>query len=96
MDKFGGLRDAINEAKQLAKIKDAAVIQIPALHSGRESLVEKLLADDSNEMPVFARAQAKDPARLFLQTHAEILRSIQTLNDPRGVYLSCPTRLPRK
>lgn len=96
VDKFGGLRDAINEAKQLAKIKDAAVIQIPALHSGRESLVEKLLADDSNEMPVFARAQAKDPARLFLQSHAEILRSIQTLNDPRGVYLSCPTRLPRK
>ncbi len=96
VDKFGGLRDAINEAKKLAKIKDAALIQIPALYSGRENLVEKLLSADGNEIPVFARAQAKNPAQLFLQSNAEILRSIQSLNDPRGVYLSCPTRLPRK
>jgi protease-4 len=92
VDKFGGLRDAINEAKELAKIKDAELIQVPSLHSGRENLLQKLLSEDGNEMPLFARAQSKDPALLFLKSHAETLKAIRSLNDPRGVYLSCPFR----
>ena len=94
VDKFGGLRDAIQEAKQLAKIKDAELIQVPALHSGRVNVVEKLLSEDGNESPLFARMQAKDPALLFLKSHAEILKSVRALNDPRGIYLSCPVRAP--
>ena len=43
-------------------------------------------------MPLFARAQSKDPALLFLKSHAETLKAIRSLNDPRGVYLSCPFR----
>jgi protease-4 len=92
VDKFGGLRDAIREAKELAKIKDAELIQVPALHSGRENLLQKLLSEDGHEMPLFARAQSKDPALLFLKSHAETLKAIRSLNDPRGVYLSCPLR----
>jgi len=92
VDKFGGLRDAIREAQELAKIKDAELIQVPALHSGRENLVQKLLSEDGGEMPLFARAQAKDPALLFLKSHAETLKAIRSLNDPRGIYLSCPVR----
>jgi len=92
VDKFGGLRDAIREAKELAKIKDAEILQVPALHSGRENILQTLLSEDSHEMPLFARAQSKDPALLFLKSHAEVLKAIRSLNDPRGVYLSCPVR----
>jgi len=92
VDKFGGLRDAIREAKELAKIKDAEIVQVPALHSGRENILQKLLTDDGDESPLFTRAQSKDPALLFLKSHAETLKAIRSLNDPRGVYLSCPVR----
>jgi hypothetical protein len=33
---------------------------------------------------------------LFLRTHAETLRAIRTLNDPKGIYLTCPLRLERR
>jgi len=94
VDKFGGLRDAIKEAKQLAGLKEAELIQVPALNSGRENLLQKLLSEDEGGPPLFARAQAKDPALLFLKSHAEILKAVRSLNDPRGVYLSCPVRGP--
>jgi protease-4 len=92
VDKFGGLRDAIAEAQRLANLKDIELIQVPALHSGRENVLQKLLSEDGNESPLFARLQAKDPALLFLRSHAEVLKAVRSLNDPRGVYLSCPVR----
>ncbi len=92
VDKFGGLRDAIAEAQRLANLKDIELIQVPALHSGRENVLQKLLSEDGNEAPLFARLQAKDPALLFLRSHAEVLKAVRSLNDPRGVYLSCPVR----
>ena len=89
VDKLGGLRDAIKEAKLLIKTEDAELIQVPALDSGRENLLQKLLSDGDNDSPLFAKASA-DPARDFLKANAKWLRSIRALNDPRGVYLTCP------
>jgi len=96
VDKFGGLRDAIKEAQELAGLKEAEILQVPALHSGRANLLEKLLSEDGNDAPLFARMQANDPALLFLRSHAEVLKAVRSLNDPRGVYLSCPVRVPRR
>lgn len=89
VDKFGGLRDAIKEAKSLAKTEDAELIQVPALNAGRESLFQRLLADGDGDSPLFAKASA-DPAKDFLKANARWLRSLRALNDPRGVYLTCP------
>lgn len=89
VDKLGGLRDAIKEAKVLAKIDDAELVQIPALDSGRENLLQKLLSDDGGDSPLFSKASA-DPARDFLKANAKWLRSLRAFNDPRGVYLTCP------
>ena len=89
VDKLGGLRDAIKEAKLLAKTDEAELIQVPALNSGRENLLQKLLSDGDNDSPLFAKASA-DPAKDFLKANAKWLRSIRALNDPKGVYLTCP------
>jgi protease-4 len=89
VDKLGGLRDAIKEAKLLAKTDEAELIQVPALNSGRENLLQKLLSDGDNDSPLFAKASV-DPARDFLKANAKWLRSIRALNDPKGVYLTCP------
>jgi protease-4 len=96
VDKFGGLRDAIALAKSLAELKEAQLVQVPALHEGEESLLQQLLTDDREDNPLFTRAAPRDPALLFLRTHAETLRAIRTLNDPKGVYLTCPLRLERR
>ena len=89
VDKLGGLRDAIKEAKLLAKIDEASLIQIPALNSGRENLLQQLLSEGDNDSPLFSKASA-DPAKDFLKANAKWLRSIRALNDPKGVYLTCP------
>lgn len=89
VDKLGGLRDAIKEAKALAKLERVELVQVPALHSGRENLLQKMLSDDQDESPVFAKASV-DPAKQFLQANAKWLRAIRALNDPKGVYLTCP------
>ena len=89
VDKLGGLRDAIQEAKQLAKAEEIELIQVPALHSGRENFLQQLLSDGDNDSPVFAKASA-DPAKDFLKANARWLRAVRALNDPKGVYLTCP------
>jgi protease-4 len=96
VDKFGGLREAIALAKSLAELKDAQLVQVPALHEGEESLLQQLLSDGREDHPLFTRAAPSDPAVLFLRTHAETLRAIRTLNDPKGIYLTCPLRLERR
>jgi protease IV len=88
VDKLGGLRDAIKEAKALAKADEAELIQVPALHSGRENFLQQLLSED-DDAPLFAKASA-DPAKEFLKANAKWLRSVRALNDPKGVYLTCP------
>lgn len=88
VDKLGGLRDAIKEAKALAKADEAELIQVPALHSGRETFLQQLLSED-DDAPVFAKASV-DPAKEFLKANAKWLRAVRALNDPRGVYLTCP------
>ncbi|MFM7742723.1 MAG: signal peptide peptidase SppA [Verrucomicrobiota bacterium] len=95
VDKFGGLRDALREAKTLARLEEAAWVQVPALHAGRESFLQQLLADDEDETPLFAKATA-DPAVDFLRANARWLRSLRVLNDPQGVYLSCPLAPPAR
>ena len=89
VDKFGGLRDAIKEAMKLANLKHAEWLQVPALRSGRETFIQKLLSDGDDDSPLFAKASA-DPAKEFLKANAKWLRSVRALNDPRGVYLTCP------
>jgi protease-4 len=96
VDKFGGLREAIALAQSLAELKDAQLVQVPALHEGEESLLQQLLSDGREDHPLFTRAAPSDPAVLFLRTHAETLRAIRTLNDPKGIYLTCPLRLERR
>jgi protease-4 len=96
VDKFGGLREAIALAKTMANLKEAELLQVPALHEGEESLLQRLVAGEQEEHPLFTRAAATDPALLFLRSHAEVLRAVRALNDPKGVYLTCPLRLPRR
>ena len=94
VDQLGGLRDALKEAKRLAKLDDAAWVQVPALHSGRETFLQQLLSDEDDQAPLFAKVTA-DPAKDFLRANARWLRAIRALNDPRGVYLTCPFVAPR-
>jgi len=89
VDKLGGLRDAIKEAKALAKLDQIELIQVPALHSGRDNLLQKMLSDDQDDSPLFAKASV-DPAKEFLKANAKWLRAIRVLNDPKGIYLTCP------
>lgn len=96
VDKFGGLREAIALAKSLAELKDAELVQVPALHEGRESLLQQMLSEGHEEHPLFTKTAPNDPALQFLRIHAETLRAIRTLNDPKGVYLTCPVRLERR
>ena len=97
VDKFGGLRDAIKEAATLAKLTQAEWIQVPALHSGRETLLQKLLSDGQDESPLFAKTSGeRDLALQFLKAHAETLKSIRALNDPKGIYLTCPLILRKQ
>jgi len=94
VDQLGGLRDAIKEAKRLAKLDEAAWVQVPALHSGRENLLQQLLSDDDDQAPLFAKVTG-DPAKDFLRANARWLRAIRAFNDPKGVYLTCPIVSPR-
>jgi protease-4 len=94
VDQLGGLREAIKEAKRLAKLDDAAWIQVPALHSGRETFLQQLLSDDDDQAPLFAKVSG-DPAKDFLRANARWLRAIRALNDPKSVYLTCPFVAPR-
>jgi protease-4 len=97
VDKFGGLRDAIKEAATRATLTQAEWVQIPALNSGRESLLQKILSDAHDENPMFAKASAdRDPVLQFLKAHADTLKSIRALNDPKGVYLTCPLILRKQ
>jgi protease-4 len=94
VDQLGGLRDALKEAKRLAKLDQAAWVQVPALHSGRENFLQQLLSDDDDQAPLFAKVSG-DPAMDFLRANARWLRAIRSLNDPKGVYLTCPFVAPR-
>jgi protease-4 len=94
VDQLGGLRDALKEAKRLAKLDEAAWVQVPALHSGRENLLQQILSDDDDQEPLFARS-SRDPAKDFLRANARWLRAIRSFNDPKGVYLTCPFVVPR-
>ena len=95
VDKLGGLRDAIKEAKALAKLERIELIQVPALHSGRDNLLQKLLSDGEEDSPIFAKASV-DPAKEFLKANAKWLRAIRAFNDPKGVYLTCPVLPDRR
>jgi protease-4 len=93
VDKMGGLVDAINLARELAKKPDASIIQIPSLYSGRENILQKLLSDEENENPVFVKAKHQDPALQILKAHMNFLNRVGNLNDPKGVYLRCPVEI---
>jgi protease-4 len=94
LDQPGGLRDALKEAKRLAKLDEAAWVQVPALHSGRENFLQQILSDDDDQEPLFAKSSG-DPAKDFLRANARWLRAIRSFNDPKGVYLTCPFVAPR-
>ena len=47
------------------------------------------LTDSTCASPLFAKASA-DPAKAFLKANAKWLRQLRGLNDPKGVYLTCP------
>ena len=93
VDKMGGLLDAINLAKELAKRPDASIIQVPSLHSGRENILQKLLSEEENDNPVFVKSKLSDPALQILKSHMKFLNRVGSLNDPKGVYLRCPVEI---
>lgn len=93
VDKMGGLVDAINLAKDLAKKPYASIIQVPSLHSGRENILQKLLSEEENENPVFVKARTADPALQILKSHVSLMNRVRNLNDPKGVYLRCPIEI---
>ena len=93
VDKMGGLLDAIDLAKELAKKPYASIIQVPSLHSGRESILQKLLSEEDNENPVFVKSKFNDPALQILKSHMKILNRVKNLNDPKGVYLRSPVEI---
>ena len=65
------------------------MIKVRGGAAGRENLLQQLLSDDDSDSPLFSKASA-DPAKEFLKANAKWLRSIRALNDPKGVYLTCP------
>ena len=93
VDKMGGLVDAINLARELAKKPDASIVQVPSLYSGRENILQKLLSDEENENPVFVKTKQNDPALQILKAHMNFLNRVGSLNDPKGVYLRCPVEI---
>ena len=81
----------------MAKLTQAEWIQVPALHSGRETLLQKLLSDGQDESPLFAKSSGeRDIALQFLKSHVETLKTVRALNDPKGIYLTCPLILRKQ
>lgn len=93
VDRIGGLHDSIQIARETAKLEEIEIIQVPSLYSGRENIIQKLISDDESDQPLFARVNTKSPAAAFIQAHLDTLKKFQALNDPKGIYLSCPLRL---
>lgn len=93
VDRMGGLHDSIKIAREIAKLDEAEIIQVPSLYSGRENILQKLISDDEGDQPLFARVRTHNPAVAFIKANLELLKKVQTLNDPKGIYLSCPLQL---
>ncbi len=93
VDRFGGLQESIRIAREMAKLDEAEIIQIPSLYSGRENIIQKLISDEESDPPLFARVNTRDPAVAFIKAHLDLLKKVQTLNDPKGIYLTCPLQL---
>ena len=93
VDRIGGLHDAIQIARGMAKLDEAEIIQVPSLYSGRENIIQKLVAGDESDQPLFARVNTKSPALSFIKAHLDMLKKVQSLNDPKGIYLTCPVQL---
>jgi hypothetical protein len=77
----------------MAKLDEAEIIQVPSLYSGRENIIQKLVAGDESDQPLFARVNTKSPALSFIKAHLDMLKKVQSLNDPKGIYLTCPVQL---
>ena len=93
VDRIGGLHESIKIAREIAKLDEAEIIQVPSLHSGRENILQKLISNDESDQPLFARTNSKNPAVDFIKIHLATLKKVQTLNDPKGIYLTCPLQL---
>ena len=93
VDRIGGLHDSIQIAREMAKLDEAEIIQIPSLYSGRENIIQRLISEDQSDQPLFARVSTKNPAVAIIKAHLDMLKKAQTLNDPKGIYLTCPLQL---
>lgn len=96
IDNFGNLNDAILLAQKLAKVEHAEIVQYPSLHEGRENFLQKLLSDEEDEPFLFTKTTANNPALQFIRAHWEMLKQIQSYNDPQGAYLICPVEIRQK
>ena len=88
VDKFGGLRDAIKEAATLAKLTQAEWIQVPALHSGRETLLQKLLSDGQDESPLFAKTSGERDLALQFLLAAEVGAAAAVVSEAALIYMA--------
>lgn len=88
VDEYGGLRDAIDHAAELAELgTDYKITEYPRKRGGME-LLRELLTPASK-----MKSAPEAPAKAMLgQLHQE-LQSWGRLNDPRGMYAILPWRL---
>ena len=86
VDKLGSLEAAIESAAQLAELTDYGVETLKEpLPPGAELL--RLFMDQVG----FITPQIKMPSALdsLLQPYAQTIKSLEQMNDPRGIYLQC-------
>jgi protease-4 len=82
VDQIGGIEAAIQEAAKEAKLGDDwEVEEHPAKRSFEAELVERLFNAEETKT-----AQSHDPLTVEFLKFKEELATIQTLNDPKGMY----------
>ncbi|WP_373542514.1 signal peptide peptidase SppA [Chamaesiphon sp.] len=89
VDDLGGLNDAIAAAAQIAKLgKDWELEEYPAVEGWDEKLLKRFAG--SQEVRAL---QSQDPLSTELLKVKSELSSLNSLNDPRGVYVRLPFNL---
>ena len=89
VDEIGGLNDAIAYAAQTAKLgKDWELEEYPVVEGWEEKLIKQVVG--SKEAKAL---QHQDPLTTeFIRIKSE-LNTLQSLNDPRGIYVRLPFTL---
>jgi protease-4 len=88
VDRLGGLRDAVELAREKAGAGELELVQVPSLGENRRTLLEALM-EDGEPAPLFS-ASGSDPVLREMRAKWRSLKSLRQLNDRRGIYLIGP------